>query len=172
MRFEIPEAMPIMLHLELPRWLRIARTTSLVAVLVFVLAALGCDRFTAPPGVDSLLTEDLKVGEGDPVEIGDLVRVHYTGWLYDPSKQDNRGAYFDSSRQRGLPLFFQPNPGSDGVIEGWHRGVLGMRLGGLRQITIPPDLAYGDQAAAGGIIVPNSTLVFELELVRLEKTKD
>ena len=128
---------------------------------------LGCSM--KPPGVDELIIEDVEVGEGPEVEVGDVASLHYTGWLYDPSKEGNRGTFFDSSRTRGKPFHLRADPGSGGVIEGWHQGVLGMRLGGKRVITIPPELAYGEKTAGGGIIVPHSTLVFELELVRLKK---
>ncbi len=120
----------------------------------------------APPGVDQLIIEDIEIGEGPEVQPGDFAGVHYTGWLYDPSKEDNRGFKFDSSISRGLPFTFQPEPGTRGVIEGWHQGVLGMRKGGVRVITIPPDLAYGDTGSASGRVPPDATLVFELELVR------
>ncbi len=153
--------------------LRVVRIVSLVFILALIsVAAPGCSRSSKPPGVDSLQIEELKVGEGDPVEVGDKASIHYTGWVYDPTGEQNRGTYFDGSLQRGVPFHMRPDPGSGGVIEGWHQGVLGMRLGGVRQIIIPPDMAYGDQSAAGGVIIPHSTLVFELELVRLEKAKD
>jgi len=101
---------------------------------------------------------DMKVGDGDVAETGKKVFVHYTGWLSDGKK-------FDSSIDRGQPLPFQLGAGQ--VIKGWDQGVVGMKVGGKRKLTIPPQLAYGE-AGAGAIIPPNSTLVFEVELTKVE----
>lgn len=138
-------------------------TLPLACIVGFALACFG------PAGVDELIIEDIEVGSGDAVEVGDRASLHYTGWVYDPGQPNNRGRFFDSSRNRGVPFHFNVEPGSGGVIEGWHRGVLGMRKGGRRVITIPADLAYGDEEAADGLIPAGASLVFELELVRLEK---
>jgi hypothetical protein len=97
---------------------------------------------------------DERPGEGEPARAGRTVRVHYTGWLMDGSK-------FDSSRDRGEPLEFVLGRGQ--VIRGWDEGVTGMKVGGRRKLVIPPKLAYG--ARGVGPIPPNSTLVFEVELV-------
>jgi len=144
---------------------------SRLALLAFFALALtlACSGAGRPPGVDELVTEDLVVGEGPRTEVGDVASVHYTGWVYDPSQEGNRGAYFDSSARRGLPIHVTVEPGSGGVIEGWHQGLLGMHLGGKRILTIPPDLAYGAEGRPGSAIGPNATLVFEVELIRLRK---
>lgn len=107
--------------------------------------------------VTELKIEDLKKGEGDEALAGDNVVVHYTGWLTD-------GTRFDSSVDRGEPFSFQLGAGE--VIPGWDQGVAGMRVGGKRKLTIPPDMGYG-AAGAGGVIPPNATLIFEVELLEI-----
>ncbi len=102
-----------------------------------------------------LVTEDLLLGSGAIAEAGRTVVVHYTGWLAD-------GQQFDSSRARHDPLDFALGAGD--VIRGWDQGIAGMRVGGKRKLTIPPELAYGDQGC-GGVIPPHATLVFEVELL-------
>ena len=102
--------------------------------------------------------EDLSVGTGVEAISGDKVTVHYTGWLIDGTK-------FDSSLDRGQPFSFQI--GARQVIEGWDRGLRGMQVGGVRKLTIPPELAYGDRAVGGGLIPANSTLVFEIRLLKI-----
>ncbi len=104
-----------------------------------------------------LQTEDLVVGTGDEAQVGSTVSVHYTGWLVDGTK-------FDSSLDRGVPLEFVLGQGS--VIKGWEEGVVSMKVGGKRRLTIPPNLAYGDRGA-GPLITPGATLVFEVELVKV-----
>ena len=99
--------------------------------------------------------EDITEGEGDLAEAGQTVSVHYTGWLTDGSK-------FDSSKDRDMPFDFPLGGGR--VIRGWDEGVQGMKVGGIRKLTIPPQLGYG-AAGAGGVIPPNATLVFEVELL-------
>jgi len=99
--------------------------------------------------------EDLTLGDGDEAATGQNVTVHYTGWL------DN-GDKFDSSKDRDSPFSF--DLGASQVIPGWDEGVQGMRIGGSRKLTIPPELGYG-AAGAGGVIPPNATLVFEVELL-------
>jgi len=102
-----------------------------------------------------LIIEDLTVGKGDPATAGQRVTVHYTGWLTDGTK-------FDSSKDRKDPFVFPL--GKRQVIAGWDEGVQGMRVGGVRKPTIPPALGYGARGA-GGVIPPNATLVFEVELL-------
>ncbi|MBI3555674.1 MAG: FKBP-type peptidyl-prolyl cis-trans isomerase [Deltaproteobacteria bacterium] len=114
-------------------------------------AAAAAAVVTAPNG---LKMEDLKVGTGDVAVAGKTVSVHYTGWLTNGSK-------FDSSVDRGEPFKFPLGGGR--VIAGWDQGVAGMKVGGKRKLTIPPDLAYG--AGGQGPIPPNSTLVFDVELL-------
>ena len=105
-----------------------------------------------------LKIEDLEVGSGAEAKAGQTVVVHYTGWLLDGTK-------FDSSVDRGTPFEFRLGAGQ--VIPGWDRGVEGMRVGGTRRLTIPPELAYGDRGAAG-VIPPGATLVFEVELLEVK----
>jgi FKBP-type peptidyl-prolyl cis-trans isomerase len=109
--------------------------------------------------VMSLGIEDLVVGQGDTAAKGKQVTVHYTGWL---DKDGDKGSKFDSSRDRSEP--FQFSLGRGQVIKGWDQGVEGMKVGGKRKLTIPPDLGYGARGA-GGVIPPNATLVFEVELL-------
>lgn len=112
---------------------------------------------TAPRTGDAaeLKIEDEVVGKGAEAKSGDTVSVHYTGWLTDGTK-------FDSSLDRNQPFQFALGQGQ--VIKGWDEGVAGMKVGGKRKLTIPPDMGYGAQGA-GGVIPPNATLVFEVELL-------
>lgn len=102
-----------------------------------------------------LVYDDLTVGDGPMAAAGQRVSVHYTGWLTD-------GRKFDSSKDRGQPFTF--NLGAGQVIRGWDEGVAGMCVGGTRKLTIPAQLGYGARGA-GGVIPPNATLVFEVELL-------
>ncbi|MDR2188395.1 MAG: FKBP-type peptidyl-prolyl cis-trans isomerase [Azonexus sp.] len=105
-----------------------------------------------------LIVEDHVIGEGVEARAGDHVVVHYTGWLTD-------GRQFDSSKDRGDPFAFPLGQGH--VIAGWDEGVQGMKIGGKRQLTIPPHLGYGARGA-GGVIPPNATLVFAVELLAIQ----
>lgn len=109
---------------------------------------------TTPSG---LQIEDIAEGSGQEARSGQQVRVHYTGWLLDGKK-------FDSSKDRGQPFAFKLGGGQ--VIRGWDEGVEGMKVGGVRKLTIPPDLGYGARGA-GGVIPPGATLLFEVELLGL-----
>lgn len=102
---------------------------------------------------------DVKVGDGAEAKPGKPVTVHYTGWLYQNGQQ---GAKFDSSKDRNDPFVFPLGAGH--VIKGWDEGVAGMKVGGQRTLLIPPDLGYGPRGA-GGVIPPNATLQFDVELL-------
>jgi FKBP-type peptidyl-prolyl cis-trans isomerase len=105
--------------------------------------------------MDKLIKEDMVVGTGAEATSGQKVTVHYTGWL-------TNGTKFDSSKDRSDPFVF--NLGKGQVIKGWDEGVQGMKVGGKRKLTIPPAMGYGSRGA-GGVIPPNATLVFEVELL-------
>ncbi len=104
--------------------------------------------------------EDSIVGEGAEAKAGDHVSVHYTGWLQNAD--GSAGAKFDSSKDRNQPFEFPLGAGH--VIKGWDQGVQGMKIGGVRRLTIPAALGYGARGA-GGVIPPNATLIFEVELL-------
>ena len=112
-----------------------------------------------------LTMKTLKNGHGRAAEAGDIAEVHYTGWLHDPEAADGRGAKFDSSVDRGERFSFPLGAGR--VIKGWDEGVVGMLIGEARELTIAPDLAYGERGA-GDVIPPGATLVFEVELFGLQ----
>jgi FKBP-type peptidyl-prolyl cis-trans isomerase FkpA len=111
---------------------------------------------TTPSG---LQYEDTTPGGGAEARTGQEVRVHYTGWLFNNGQQ---GAKFDSSRDRNDPFAFSLGAGM--VIKGWDEGVAGMKIGGKRTLIIPPQLGYGTRGA-GGVIPPNATLKFDVELL-------
>lgn len=139
-------------------------TLSLVAWLTLAMAAAGCgDSPTAPSSYAPFSTTDLRVGEGPSAVAGSSLTVHYTGWLFDGSKPDNKGLQFETSRGT-QPFTFVLGVGQ--VIDGWEQGLVGMNGGGLRRIVIPPSLAYGNSRS--GIIPPNATLVFEVELLEVQ----
>ena len=128
--------------------------------VLILLALAGCgggsDSNTAPSTGGTLVVEDLVVGTGATAAAGDTVTVHYIGTF-------TNGTKFDSSYDRGTPYVFPVGAGQ--VIAGWDRGVPGMKVGGKRRLTIPPDLAYGSQGR--GTIPPNTTLVFEIDLLSI-----
>jgi FKBP-type peptidyl-prolyl cis-trans isomerase FkpA len=115
--------------------------------------------------VNTLESEDLKVGAGAPIAAGQQAVVQYTGWLYEASAADKKGKEFDSSANSGQPFRFVIGGGQ--VIKGWDQGVAGMKVGGRRRLIIPADLASGTEGA-GGVIPPGATLVFEVSLVGIE----
>jgi len=119
----------------------------------------------ADSGIKQLQMDDTKVGTGAEARPGRVVRVHYTGWLYDATKPDKRGQKFDSSKDRNDPFEFPLGGGQ--VIPGWDKGFAGMKVGGTRVLTIPPDMGYGARGA-GGVIPGNATLVFEVELLEVK----
>lgn len=132
--------------------------------LVVTILAAGCGGSTETGTVTELIREDARVGVGAEAQPGRRVVVHYTGWLYEESRPDRKGAKFDSSLDRDEPFSFSLGAGE--VIRGWDEGVAGMRVGGQRTLTIPPNLGYGAQGA-GGVIPPNATLLFEVELLEI-----
>jgi FKBP-type peptidyl-prolyl cis-trans isomerase FkpA len=113
-------------------------------------------------GITALQKQDVTHGTGVEANKDKVVSVHYTGWLYDAAAGDKRGAKFDSSKDRNEPFQFRLGGGE--VIQGWDDGVAGMKVGGTRILTIPPAMGYGARGA-GGVIPPNATLVFEVELL-------
>jgi len=143
----------------------------ILAAAMLLAAIAACTGQTAGPApaatspVNSLESDDLKVGTGTPIAAGQQAVVQYTGWLYDASTADKKGKEFDSSANSGQPFRFVIGGGQ--VIKGWDQGVAGMKVGGRRRLVIPADLAYG-QEGAGGVIPPGATLVFEVTLVGIE----
>ena len=112
-----------------------------------------------------LVMTDVKTGTGPAIAAGQTAVVHYTGWLYSPAAKDHKGKKFDSSRDRNDPFSFHVGGGE--VIGGWDQGVVGMQVGGHRQLVIPPELGYGARGA-GGVIPPNATLLFDIELLKIQ----
>lgn len=144
------------------RLLRLTLWVALAAALPLAVAACGDDSPTSPSNGVFAQT-DLTVGAGTEAVSGRKVTVHYTGWLWDPSKTDGKGLQFETSRT-GDPLVFTLGAGQ--LIEGFDRGLVGMKVGGTRRLTIPPSMGYG--SSRNGPIPPNSTLVFEIELLKVE----
>jgi FKBP-type peptidyl-prolyl cis-trans isomerase FkpA len=146
--------------------------SSRVTLLALALGlAAGCGGSTTTEGtgqnmgqsnITELQRQDGRVGTGNEAAAGRQVTVHYTGWLYDGARDDHKGTKFDSSRDRNEPFSFRLGAGE--VIRGWDEGVAGMKVGGQRTLTIPPDYGYGARGA-GGVIPPNATLVFDVELL-------
>jgi FKBP-type peptidyl-prolyl cis-trans isomerase len=123
-------------------------------------ATAGASKLDA--NVTVLQKNDVKQGHGTEAQAGKTVVVHYTGWLYDPAQPGGKGKKFDSSRDRGEPFAFPLGAGR--VIRGWDEGVAGMKVGGERTLVIPPAMGYGARGA-GGVIPPNATLLFDVELL-------
>lgn len=116
-------------------------------------------------GITELVKKDTVVGEGREAEPGFNITVHYTGWLYDPAQTDGHGKKFDSSVDRREPFVFFLGDGQ--VIQGWDEGFAGMKIGGKRTLIIPPEMGYGAHGA-GGVIPPNATLIFDVELLGIK----
>lgn len=137
---------------------------SVALIIIILIVVIGFVYFyfmnTNPSSfeIQGMKVEILKEGAGDAAKSGDLVTVNYVGTLTDGTK-------FDSSIDRNQP--FQFTLGENRVIQGWELGVLGMKAGEKRKLTIPPELGYGAQGAGGGVIPPNATLIFEVELLKI-----
>jgi len=123
----------------------------------------GNSKLDATP--NDLQKVEVKQGTGTEASSGKAVVVHYTGWLYDTTKPNSHGAKFDSSRDRNEPFGFVLGAGR--VIKGWDDGVAGMKVGGQRTLVIPPQMGYGARGA-GGVIPPNATLIFDVELLEVK----
>jgi len=137
-------------------------TSIIFCSLLFISAC--TDPAPTNGSVSKLSIIDEKVGTGKTVKNGSAVSVHYTGWLYDESQENYKGKKFDSSHDRLTPLEFYV--GQKRVIKGWDEGLLGMKPGGKRTLIIPADKAYGSKGA-GRAIPPNASLVFDIELLKI-----
>jgi len=145
-------------------------SVSLATLLVWSVVLLsGCSSSSEPPRTMGELTKleliDVVLGTGAAARSGQSVTVHYSGWLYDETAVDKKGAKFDSSIDRDKPFEFPLGAGR--VIKGWDQGVAGMKVGGQRTLMIPPDFGYGARGA-GSAIPANASLVFEVKLLEVE----
>jgi peptidylprolyl isomerase len=147
-----------MFALQLTKWMSAA---VLVAALVFMMTE-NSDAQETTTTSSGLQYIEHEVGSGDAAKTGDSVDVHYTGWLYNDGE---KGDKFDSSVDRGQTFSFPLGAGR--VIGGWDEGVAGMQTGGKRTLIIPPALGYG-ASGAGGVIPPNATLMFDVELIAIK----
>ncbi|MDC8446550.1 MAG: FKBP-type peptidyl-prolyl cis-trans isomerase [Nitrosomonas sp.] len=138
---------------------------ALIALFLLSQPAYAAQENTAEAGMQ-LEKIDRKIGEGEEADVGKTVNVHYTGWLYDETAPDNKGRKFDSSHDRNAHFSFMLGAGK--VIKGWDHGVRGMKVGGERTLIIPPTMAYGARGV-GKMIPPNSTLIFDVELVGIQE---
>ena len=137
------------------------RFVSVSCLLAVCLTSASCsESITSPSSSAPYSQVDLLLGTGDAAASGNIVTVNYTGWLYDASKPDNKGLQFDTSVGK-TPFTF--TLGTSSVIEGWDKGLVGMKTGGIRRLVVPPSLAYGQFRNYS--IPPYSTLVFEIELI-------
>lgn len=143
------------------------------SVVIVILAAsllAGCsgadqDDPLSQTTLTKLESTDLKVGDGAEARQGRRVSVHYTGWLYHPTRPEHKGRKFDSSRDRNEPFDFTLGAGM--VIKGWDEGVVGMKKGGKRRLTIPSEMGYG-KSGSPPKIPPDATLVFDIELLEIK----
>ncbi len=134
-----------------------------VTLILLVVAVAGCSNTPVSPSSAPFSQTDLRVGSGTAAVTGSTVTVQYTGWFYDGSKADKRGVQFDTSTGRPALAF---TLGAGQVVRGWEQGVVGMSVGGLRRLIIPPSMAYGSSRYA--TIPPNTTLVFDIELLDVQ----
>ncbi len=148
-------------------WSLIVAVTVALVAAIYLPTLLASDRGdirVQETAMAELVKEDLASGEGLEITNGQTVEVHYTGWLHDPSKAENKGRKFDSSRDHGSTFSFTVGGGE--VIRGWDLGVAGMKVGGKRRLVIPAELGYGARGA-GGVIPGGAMLVFDVELVSI-----
>lgn len=139
-----------------------------IATALFAATALVASAQCAAPAAapKELVKNDLEVGTGRDIKPRTAVLVGYTGWLFDGCAKDLKGKKFDSSEGRATPFGFMVGAGK--VIKGWDEGLVGMKeKGAKRLLIIPPDKAYGEKGAGNGLIPPNATLVFEVELIQI-----
>ena len=138
----------------------------LQALLAAAVLVAGCSANTQESTVSTaqLKITELKPGTGPAIKTGQTAVVHYTGWLYVEDAPDHKGRKFDSSLDRNDPFSFPVGGGQ--VIQGWDQGVAGMQVGGQRRLVIPAELGYGSRGA-GGVIPPNATLLFDVELLSI-----
>ena len=139
---------------------RLRQLAVVIGVLVLSGIVSSCDSTPTSPIDQPFSITELKPGTGAIALNGDLLSVHYIGWLYDPIRLDNKGGVFDTSRN-GAPFVF--TLGAEEVIPGWDLGLVGMSVGSIRRLIVPPNLAYGSER--NGPLPPYSTLIFEIELL-------
>jgi FKBP-type peptidyl-prolyl cis-trans isomerase FkpA len=139
---------------------------AVLACAVLAGVAGGCSGSSTAPSTGAVFSQlDIKVGTGTEAATGNALTVNYTGWIFDATKLDGKGLRFDSSLADGrTPLLF--TLGAAQVVAGWDQGVPGMKIGGVRRLVVPPSLAYG--TVRSGPIPPNTTLVFEIELLDVQ----
>ena len=145
------------------------RLVSIVYGVCLIVAGCGGSDSPSSPSIQprgEFSQTDLVVGTGAVATTGRFLTVNYIGWLYDPAATEQKGRQFDSSLSPGRTPF-QFTLGAGGVIRGWDQGMVGARVGGLRRLVIPPELAYGAQGSPPAI-PPNATLVFDIELVNVQ----
>jgi peptidylprolyl isomerase len=152
------------------RFLRACAVPTLAAALATLLAMSATSATAQTPGRTMTTASGLKiidstVGTGVTPKAGQTCVMHYTGWLYDETAADHKGKKFDSSVDRNEPFEFPI--GQHQVIAGWDEGVASMKVGGKRTLIIPPQLGYGARGA-GGVIPPNATLIFDVELLKVK----
>ena len=138
---------------------------AVVSIVVLSAGATACgSNSTSPSDFAPFSQADLRAGTGAAATLGLDLTVNYTGWIYDGAQAEQKGPQFETSRG-GEPLVF--TLGANQVIRGWDQGLIGLRVGGLRRLVIPPSLAYG--GVRNGPIPPNATLIFEVELIDVQQ---
>jgi FKBP-type peptidyl-prolyl cis-trans isomerase FkpA len=141
-----------------------SRILPFAACAVLLAGAAGCDKGSTGPSATAPFSQvDLRLGDGTEAVSGKTLTVQYTGWLYDPTRTDFKGLQFDTSAGSTGFVF---GLGGQQVIAGWDRGLVGMKVGGIRKLVIPPSLAYG--SVRNQSIPPSATLVFEIELLDVQ----